>query len=198
MTGTMSNVGNGFWRLYDKAAGAGIGASGSSTCLLPTEICVRLDSDSDYYPASDKLNNVTISAQFDSGTNTARITLIGTVKSGSNNAIDRIQFNREGLQHYLLPSWYSDNKWERVMYYAVSTNFLPGGNHTCTPNCLSLGVLPVSAVAIATGAPLSTQSHPSGTLADYLETPHTNPASGVYENRTLADDFNDKVISISP
>lgn len=198
MTGTMSNVGDGFWRLYDKTAGAGIGASGSATCLIPSEICARSDVDDLYYPASDKLNNVTISAQFDSGTNTARITLIGTIKSGASNVIKRIQFNKEGLQHYSLPAWYTDNEWERVMYYAVSSNFLPGGNHTCTPNCLSLGGLPVSAVVVATGAPLSTQSHPSSSLADYLENPHATPASGVYENRTLAEDFNDKVISISP
>ncbi len=222
MTGTMDNVGFGFWRLFDKTAGAGIGASGSDTCALPSEICVRLNSNDKYYPASDKLNNVSITGQFDAGTNIARITLLGTTKPGSSNTINRIQFAINGMQEYTLPTWYKDNDWQQVMYYAVSPGYAPGGGNNCipsgTPTCLTVnghsGGNDKQAILITTGSALVGQSRssapstfcsatgtavaPNACLTNYLELENATPADFVYENKTRSGTFNDQGIVISP
>lgn len=191
ITGTISNVGKGFWRLYDPSAGSVI----STSCVQ--EVCARSSLNGNYYPASDMLNNAGIAGILNNANGSATITFTGIVKSSSNYP-NRISFATGGIPNYPLPAWLSSNNWQQVMYYAVSPGYAPGGNHSCSPACLSLNGNTASAVIVATSNALSNQTHPSDLLSDYLEGNNSTPALGVYENKTPANNFNDKAISVAP
>ncbi len=191
ITGTISNIGKGFWRLYDPGAGSVI----STSCVQ--EVCARSSLTGNYYPASDMLNNTSIAGILNNANGSATITFTGIVKSSSNFP-NRISFSTGGIPNYPLPAWLSSNNWQQVMYYAVSPGYTPGGNHSCSPVCISLDGNTASAVVVATGDALANQTHPSNLLSDYLEGNNATPALGVYANKTLANNFNDKAISIAP
>lgn len=102
--------------------------------------------------------------------------------------------------------WFTKNKWQQVMYYAVSPGYAPGGGNTCnplpgTPSCLTVngngGGNNKRAVVVMTGGALA-GAHPSGNLADYLEGENATPADYIYENKSRSNIFNDQVIIVAP
>ena len=112
----------------------------------------------------------------------------------------------------VIPKWlFNDlttgNKWHMVAYYSVSPGFAPGGN-ACnplpgTPSCLtvngSAGGTGTRAVVVMTSGALASQApHPSGNLANYLESENVTPADYIYENQNRSSTFNDQVIIVAP
>lgn len=220
ITGTITNAGMGFWRLYDPATGD---TSGTSSCSQ--EICVRLSSNNLYYPASSVMNNVSISGSLNSS-GQATITFTGTVRAGF--IPNRVQFSMSGMPDYsstLLDSWFASNDWQDVMYYTVSSGYVPGGSNTCNPlsggtppYCLTLngnnGGADKRALVIMTGSALTGQSRaaspnalcpatgttiaPNACLSNYLELENATPADFIYENKTRSSTFNDQVIIVAP
>lgn len=203
ITGTITNVGMGFWRLYNPATGT----SGTLTCSQ--EICVRLAADSKYYPASSVMDNVSISGSMNSS-GQATITFTGTVRFGY--IPNRVQFSMSGMPDYsstLLGSWFAGNDWQDVMYYAVSSGYVPGGGNACNPPpggtppyCLTLngnnGGTDKRALVIMTGSAFAGHTHPSANTSDYLEGENATPADDIFENSARSSTFNDHVLSVSP
>jgi hypothetical protein len=92
------------------------------------------------------------------------------------------------------------------MYYAISPGHAPTGGNTCnplpgSPSCLTVngngGGNNKRAVVVMTSGALTGHSHPSGTLADYLEDENAIP-NFIYENKTRSSTFNDQVIIVAP
>jgi hypothetical protein len=201
VNGKINMVGMGFWRPYDPTQGTG----GTASCTQ--EVCVRLESDNKFYPASSVLNNVQITYGGIDTAGSTTITFRGNVKTGAANIPDRIEFNTGGMPDYS-PSWLIANNWPQVMYYAASAGFSPGGGNTCiplpaTPSCLTVngngGVNNIRAAIMMTGNTLPGQSpHPSGNVADYLEGENASPADLTYENQPRSSTFNDQIIVVAP
>jgi len=205
ITGTVKDVGMGFWRPYDPTTGI------NKTSNCTQEVCVRVSISGTnwYYPASSIMNNVQVILGPLDSNGMATITFIGTVTSGW--IPNRIQFSTSGLPDYssstLLPSWFASNNWQDVMYYAVSPGYTPGDGNSCialpgTPSCLTIngsnGGNDKRAVVVMTGNALSGQTHPSGSIANYLEDENVTPANSIYENKTRTGNFNDQVIIVAP
>jgi len=104
-------------------------------------------------------------------------------------------------------AWFTRNRWNQVMYYAVSPGYAPGGGNACTPlpgtpSCLTVngsgGGNNKRAAIIMAGGALTGQTHPSGSLANYLEGENATPADFIYENKSRASTFNDQMIIIAP
>jgi hypothetical protein len=120
----------------------------------------------------------------------------------------------------LLPAWIKINFWHNVAYYAEAPGYAPGGANTCTPPanpcnpvvvqpstaCLSicdsrqtasLRANNIRALVTLTG-PAITGTHPSATLADYLEGGNASTLDLTFERRPRGAAFNDQPIEISP
>ena len=101
--------------------------------------------------------------------------------------------------------WFIKNKWQQLMYYAVSPGYAPGGDNACgtpgAPPCLTVngsgGGNDKRAVIIMTGAALA-GSHPAGNLSNYLEGENVTPTDFIYENKSRTSTFNDQGIIVSP
>jgi hypothetical protein len=184
VTGRLNSVGLGLWRPHD--------------ITTTNEVRVR-NSIGNTVLASSLLDNASVTGTLNYSDGSATVIFSGTGKPGG-SVLRRIELRDIRSFSSVFPIWFDANDWEQVLYYATSQNYAPGGNHTCAPNCLTLNNQPASAVVVATGSSLDVASkpHPSGILSYYLEGSNAIPASGVYENRTLADNFNDKVISVAP
>lgn len=73
--------------------------------------------------------------------------------------------------------WFTRNKWQELLYYAVATNYSPAGapSPSCTNGTTCLTVANVApsgkqrAILILGGRSLNGSARPSGNLADYLE-----------------------------
>lgn len=106
-----------------------------------------------------------------------------------------------------LPAWFTDSNWQRVMVYAISPGYAPGGGNACvvlpgTPSCLTVngsgGGSDKRAIIVMAGAVVGSQVRPSGTLANYFEGENATPADFVYENQIRSGSFNDHVLVIAP
>jgi hypothetical protein len=107
--------------------------------------------------------------------------------------------------------WFIKNEWYRQTYYAVAPGYLPGGSSTCsagstclTVNNMSATTYPTTndkrAVLIFAGRALS-GSHPTTSIANYLEGTNQSPANGIFTNvdgtKNSAATFNDRLIVVS-
>jgi type II secretory pathway pseudopilin PulG len=210
ITGTIRNVGKGFWRPYDPTSGS------DHTASCAQEICVRVTlSGTDwYYPASSIMDNVSTSGSLDSNGD-ATFTFTGKVRSGY--IPNRIQFSTSGMPDYsssLLSSWFVSNNWKNVMYYVVSPGYTPTAGNACSPvssgtppYCLTLGSSSdIAVLAIMTGRKLTGQNPPSPISSDYLEglnitgndCSDANQADCIFENKSHDSTFNDFAISVTP
>lgn len=205
ISGTVNDVGMGFWRPYSPITGS----DHTSSCTQ--EVCVRIDIGGTnwYYPASSIMDNVQVIPGALDSNGRATITFIGTVKSGF--IPDRIQFSTGGLPDYsstLLPSWFASNNWQDVIYYAVSPGYAPGGGNDCEPlgttphvkpYCLTMnGGDDKHAIIIMTGSVLAGKTHPSAAITDYMEGENASPADYIFENASRTSSFNDHATSVAP
>lgn len=106
--------------------------------------------------------------------------------------------------------WFLSNQWYRQTYYAISSGWVPGGSGGCNPTvsiappCLTVKNLATptnnkEAILIFAGRALGGQTHPSGTLANYLEGENATPADLIFEHRAGAPTtINDRVVVVSP
>jgi type II secretory pathway pseudopilin PulG len=106
--------------------------------------------------------------------------------------------------------WFISNQWYRQTYYVVATGWAPNGVGGCNPPvstapaCLTVNNLPAptnnkQAILILAGRALDGQTHPSGSVADYLEGQNATPADLVFEHRAGAPTtINDRVVVVSP
>lgn len=182
ISGRLNNVGLGFWKLHDITDTNQVRVRNSSgTTVL----------------ASSILNNVTVTGSLNYADGSTTVVFSAQGKSGG-STLQRIELRDIQYQSAPLPTWFETNNWHEVMYYATSTGFAPGGNHTCPAACLTLDNKAANAVIIASGGPLQNQTHPSGSLSNYLEGNNATPSSTVYENKPLSSNFNDKVLPVAP
>lgn len=217
ITGTLNNVGRGLWRPHNINNICEVRAKNSSgTTVLAT---------SQFAP-----NSVTVINSLNSD-GSANIVFQATGITGG-TTLQRIEFRdilsyNSDIKTYsssspscpqtstspIIPKWlFNDstygNNWHQVAYYAVSQGYAPGGNHTCTTPCLTVngqgGGGNKQAVVVMTSGALATQpTHPTGTLADYLELENATPIPPLptdytYENKTHSSTFNDQVIIVAP
>lgn len=202
ITGTVKNIGLGFWKLYDPS----IGTDHTTNCSQ--EICVRVDiAGTDYYyPARSIMDNVEVLKSIDINGD-ASITFKGKVRAGF--IPTRIQFAQMGVPSFSLPTWFRDNDWQRFVYYAVSPGYAPGGGAACnappnpTSTCLTVsergGSNSKAAIVTATSSRLAHQlSIPNNSEASYLEGENASPSDLTYENNTRSTTFNDQVIFVEP
>ncbi|MEO7623075.1 MAG: hypothetical protein ABIS30_08400 [Gallionella sp.] len=193
ITGTLDNIGFGLWPPYDPTT---------------TQVSARVGGT--YSTASSVMNNVSVTGVLQAD-GSAVVTFKGTVKPGYTP--DRIRFTDirpcTYQSTYCLststtwPAWFASNNWDVVMYYAVSPGYAPGGSKTCSPPCLVVngngGGNNKQAVVVMTSSALASQAaHPSGSLANYLESENATPADYIYENQTRSATFNDQVIIVAP
>jgi len=105
-------------------------------------------------------------------------------------------------------SWFVRNEWYKHVYYAVAGNYAWSNSGTCadsgTITCLQVANLPVAAdqtkqraLLVLMGRRLSSQTRPSASLADYLDSTENRNLDGVFEQRKAGTTFNDRFISIS-
>ena len=108
--------------------------------------------------------------------------------------------------------WFITNQWYRQTFFAVSQGFVPGGGGSCSqppftpppPLCLTVNNLPSPtnnkrAILVFAGRALDGQTHPSGSLASYLEGENSTPADFIFEHRAgNPTAINDRVVVVSP
>lgn|GEM_PF-4632993 len=191
-TGTLQNVGLGFWLLYDStySSQVGVRATSSSSYVIPSSIFDKVSPTTDFISAS--LNS----------SGTATVTFRAKGKSPGGSTFNRIQILGLQYDNAPLPTWFASNNWNRAMFYASSYTSLSVNNQAA------------SAVVIATGSALANQSRatnpnaacaetgtniePVSCIDNYLEGSNATPASNNFESRFLANDFNDNITPVSP
>ncbi len=103
--------------------------------------------------------------------------------------------------------WFITNEWHKQVYYAVATDWLPGGSGNCAlvPPCLTVNNWPSSpnnnkgAILILAGRSLNGSARPSANLSDYLEGENVTPGDFVFEHRVGAPStINDRVVVLYP
>ena len=106
--------------------------------------------------------------------------------------------------------WMLKNEWQKQVYYAVASDYLPGGSGSCTAGstCLTVNNLPSAeypttndkiAILILMGRSLNGSSRPSATLSDYLEGQNASTGDGVFEHRVgVPGSINDRVVVLAP
>lgn len=184
ITGRLNNVGKGFWALHDISDTNQVRAKNSSgNTVLATSV----------------LDNVSVSGSLNYSDGSATVVFSGTGKAGG-STLQRIELRDINPYTSIFPNWFSQNNWNELLYYAISPGYSPGGSHNCTPYCVTLNGKAASAVVVATSKALSGlgQSHPSGTLSNYLEGANLTHTSGVYETQTISDTFNDTIVTVTP
>lgn len=124
-----------------------------------------------------------------------------------------------------LPTWFTANRWQRLVYVAVASGFAPSGGGTCTVNALPL--LPVGtplpaanclgirdstdqnnsdkqrgdvqALVVTTGAPLSAQDRTQSGMNSYLEFENNTSGDHVFEKQPVSTTtFNDQIRVVAP
>jgi hypothetical protein len=102
-----------------------------------------------------------------------------------------------------LPSWLTNNNWQDVLYYAVSSEYTPTGGGTCIPGntCLTVNNLPSpnndkQAVVITTGRDL-TSNRPSTNIYDYLEGENASTGDNIFEKNSPSPSFNDQIFIVT-
>lgn len=184
ITGRLNHVGKGFWEPHNIADTNEVRVRNSfGNTALATSV---LD------PAS-----VSVTGTLNYSDGSATVVFTGKGKTGG-STLQRIELRDITSYASTFPNWFNQNNWQQVMYYATSPDFAPGGTHTCTPYCLAVGNKTASAVVVATSGALLGQTHPSGTLSNYLEGNNLTHSSGVYETQTISDTFNDTIVTVTP
>jgi type II secretory pathway pseudopilin PulG len=184
ITGRLNHVGKGFWEPHNIADTNEVRVRNSSgNTALATSV---LD------PVS-----VSVTGALNYSDGSATVVFTGKGKAGG-STLQRIELRDITSYASTFPNWFIQNNWQQVMYYATSPGFAPGGTHTCIPYCLSVDNKIASAVVVATSGSLPGNTHPSGTLSNYLEGYNLTHVSGVYETRTISDTFNDTIVTVTP
>lgn len=99
-------------------------------------------------------------------------------------------------------AWFYDNEWYKLTYYAVAAEFTASGTQSCSaPNCLTVtnSSAPTDnkrALLIFAGRAIRTQSRPSGTLADYLESENLTPVDSTFVTLKPSLESNDRTIVV--
>ena len=111
--------------------------------------------------------------------------------------------------------WFTRNKWQELLYYAVAANYSPTGapSPSCTNGATCLTVANVApsgkqrAILILGGRSLNGTARPSANLADYLEfgnvagnweqQPVTSAPASLYQDTGAADAYALPVIALS-
>lgn len=206
-TGTLNNAGRGLWRPHNV----------SNIC----EVRARDSSGTDVL-ATSVLGNVTVTGKMNSN-GSATIVFRAKGKGGYSTLQqvelrDILDYNTD-IKSYgnsfptcprpptspVIPTWLfnnptAGNNWHQVAHYAVSPDYAPGGDHSCTTSpCLTVSEQDAKqAVVVMTGGALTGQPRPSGNLASYLEQGNLTPADFVYKIKARSSDFNDQVIIVGP
>jgi hypothetical protein len=122
-----------------------------------------------------------------------------------------------GLDYYLrvagdeLPEWFVDNNWQRLLYTAYSSDYVPGGSGSCTPgtDCLYIqGRMSANdrqAVVLSAGRELSSvtcpdasyQNRTRGRVCDYYESDNASSGDDIFR-KEKTDTFNDRIITVNP
>ena len=99
--------------------------------------------------------------------------------------------------------WFTTNEWHKLTYYAVSSGFTASGSRSCTGSaCLTIGNLSTSpnnnkrALLILAGRAIGSQTRPSGTLSNYLESENSSPVDTTFVTLRNSLQFNDRVIVV--
>lgn len=200
ITGRLNHVGKGFWEPHN------IGNT--------NEVRVRNSSGNTVLASSVfDPNSVSVVGRLTYSDGSASVVFTGTGKAGG-STLQRIELRDITSYAASFPTWFDANNWERLMYYATSPDYAPGGSHTCTPYCLTYNGQTASAVVVATSATLPNQSRaasptsvcaatgtniaPNACQSNYLEGNNASPATATYENRPVSSSFNDTVIRVAP
>ncbi|MFV1922611.1 MAG: hypothetical protein ACMZ63_08410 [Methylotenera sp.] len=102
-----------------------------------------------------------------------------------------------------LPAWFTQNKWEDVTFYTLSSD-CSSANSGCDTNFgkLTVGTDPnVNALVIATGATLTGQARPTANPLDYLEGANANVGTDlIFEavGTQLTNTYNDQTFIVAP
>jgi hypothetical protein len=103
--------------------------------------------------------------------------------------------------------WFVRNEWYRLAYYAVASNYAPGGSLSCTTGSTCLTVTNLApagaqrAILILAGRSINGTARPSSALANYLESGNATssyiklPAT-VSSSVPAAQRFNDRIVVV--
>ena len=99
-----------------------------------------------------------------------------------------------------LPSWFTDNRWQDFMYYAISTdcNYATPG---CASGSLTVGAKAnIHALVISAGRMLGTQLRPSANIADYLDSVENTDLDSVFDavGTPRSSTYNDQMFIVAP
>lgn len=193
ITGQLNNVGLGFWKPFD--------------ITNINEVRVRNSSGTSVL-ATSLLDDVAVTGILNHPDGSADMVFSAKGKEDGSSRLMRIELRDINSYSSTLPLWFSANNWQRVMYYAISPGYAPGGGNTCsplpgTPSCLTIngkgGRTDTKAIVVMPSKALDSQAtHPSGTLADYLEEENATQTDNIFEIKSRSRSFNDQVISITP
>lgn len=107
--------------------------------------------------------------------------------------------------------WFVRNQWHRFAYYAVSEGFTPGWNSQCgtpgNPACLTVSDPCPSpdpakqktckhALLMLVGRPVSGQTRPSSSIADYVETTVNRDGNAAFERKPVGSTVNDRFATL--
>jgi len=112
----------------------------------------------------------------------------------------RITHPKDALLADTRTAWFLNNGWDRYTYYAISTatTASPSGVCAAAGNAACLTVNGMSTpndkrfVLIYMGRNLATQTWPSTSVVDYLESGNATPGDNVYDVKTANAAFNDR------
>lgn len=192
----------GLWRPYDLTNQSELRIRVKGTCAAPDQFSGST-SDCSVSGANAAAGVNAAIGYTTNADGSVTVTLTGTLI----NAVTRIDWR--DVYYDTTYDWFMDNEWYKVMYYAVSPGYVGGGS-ACSPlptppSCITVTGSGAGndkhALVVMTGRALAGQvnrASPANLISDYLEGANAAPISSIYETRTLADDFNDKVIPIAP
>ena len=100
-----------------------------------------------------------------------------------------------------LPSWFGDNNWQEVLFYAVApsctsftTNPCDGGGGYLTVD----GATGIRALLFTPGRALTGQNRPCAATSDCLEDAENTNGDTVYARPTFSTAVNDRLVVVSP
>ena len=197
ITGVLNQVGRGLWQLHDLLY------VNQARVIINNDGVNRLTTNAAISPAMNATVGTSVPLN---AAGAATVVFTGRVSS----QITRIELR--DMVAASPPAWFTNNNWQRVMVYAISPGYAPGGGNACVPSttCLTVngsgGGNDKRAIIVMTGSALATTATPQtrltatdrDSLANYLEAQNAPPADFIYENQTRSDSFNDHVLVIAP
>ena len=102
-----------------------------------------------------------------------------------------------------LPSWFKDNDWDELLFYAVSSDCTESATvPRCTSGTLTVGSQPnVNALLITTGAPITPPQNRPNSFGDYLEGGNADAEfDDVFDavGTPLTSNYNDQMFIVAP